>query len=236
LHASVQSSQKGNFMASASTSACVIIADVIASRMRSNLRASLRPALAGASRSHMARGWLRLPYAVTAGDEFQALLAAPHFLPELLLDLRLRLRPLVLRVGAGLGMIEGRTRPPVNEMGGSAFLLARRAIEEVKGGRVHRFPALTAVRGGGERTELVLNLVYGLQDTLLARISPEQWRTIEAFRRSTTMSRAAQRLKLSASTVLRNLERAGYWQIEEATAQMRDLLRWPTAAIGRKAR
>jgi hypothetical protein len=236
LHASVQSNKKSDFMIARSKSACVIIADVMASRARTNLRAALRPALAGASRSHLARGWLRLPYAVTAGDEFQGLLAAPHLLPELLLDLRLRLRPLVLRVGAGVGAIDGRTQPPVNEMGGGAFVLARQAIEELKAGRVHRFPTLTAVRCGGEPIEWMLNLVYGLQDTLLARISPEQWRTIESYRRSRTMSHAAQRLKLSASTVLRNLERAGYWQIEEATEQMGKLLCQPWGPAQRKVR
>src|SRR5271169_242346 len=99
----------------------VLIADVVGSRARQNLRALLGQRLELASRAHLRGRYIRLPYAITAGDEFQTIVRSYAPLPELIFDLRARLWPLRLRIGIGMGRVPGRLQAPVNRMGGEAF-------------------------------------------------------------------------------------------------------------------
>src|SRR6267143_1854886 len=73
-----------------------------------------------------------MPCSVTAGDEFQSITRDLPSVPAVIQDLRVALRPLSLRIGVGLGGVDGRIRPPVNHLGGEAFLCARQAIESIK--------------------------------------------------------------------------------------------------------
>jgi hypothetical protein len=112
--------------------AAVLIADVVKSSSLHELRLLLGQKLAAASREHLKRKWIRLPYSVTAGDEFQTIGLSQANIPELILDLRIRLLPLNLRIGVGFGAVPVRVEPPVNRMGGPAFVLARAALESLK--------------------------------------------------------------------------------------------------------
>src|SRR5213082_3728875 len=94
----------------------VLIADIVASTARRDVRALLRKNLAAASERHLRQKLIRLPYSVTAGDEFQTLTAELPSLPALLLDLRATLQPLPLRVGVGIGEVADRIQPPVNRL------------------------------------------------------------------------------------------------------------------------
>src|SRR5947208_11737734 len=114
----------------------VLIADIIASTARRDVRPLLGKKLAAASEKHLRQKLIRLPYSVTAGDEFQTITAELPALPALILDLRSALRPLSLRVGIGIGRVSGRIQAPVNQLTGEAFELARRAIESVKEARL----------------------------------------------------------------------------------------------------
>ena len=103
----------------------VVIADVLASSARKDVRALLGKKLTAASEKHLREKRIRLPYSVTAGDEFQTLTEQLPSLPALLLDLRAGLQPLSLRVGIGIGEVSDRIQPPVNHRTGEAFQLAR---------------------------------------------------------------------------------------------------------------
>ncbi len=72
----------------------VLIADVVASSTRADVRALLGKKLAAASKRHLDQKLIRLPYSVTAGDEFQTVAGELPSLPALLLDLRSLLQPL----------------------------------------------------------------------------------------------------------------------------------------------
>jgi hypothetical protein len=121
----------------------VLIADVVGSRARRNLRALLGQRLEMASRAHVRGKYVRLPCAITAGDEFQTIVGSFARLPELIFDLRERMWPLRLRVGIGIGKVPGRLRGPVNRLGGEAFQHARTALEGVKRGEGNKFKVLT---------------------------------------------------------------------------------------------
>ncbi len=202
----------------------VVLADVMASRARADMRALLGKKLAAASKRHLDQKLIRLPYSVTAGDEFQTVAGELPSLPALLLDLRSVLQPLSLRLGIGIGRISDRIRPPVNRLSGEAFQFARRAIESIKRGRLFKFEVLTAFASGNKDFNDTMNLIYGLHDTLVLQITPKQWQAIGTIQRMTAkrsilgrpkLGQAARRLQLDTSTVSRNLKRGYYWQLVE---------------------
>jgi|SRR5438876_2998370 len=156
----------------------VLIADLVASSTRADVRALLGKKLAAASKRHLDEKLIRLPYSVTAGDEFQTVAGELPSLPALLLDLRSLLQPLSLRLGIGIGRISDRIRPPVNRLSGEAFQCARRAIESIKGGRLFKFEVLTTFASRNKDFDSTINLIYGLHDTLVLQITPKQWETI----------------------------------------------------------
>ncbi len=193
----------------------VLIADVMESRGRADLRGLLGKKLALLSRRHLHRKLIQLPYSVTAGDEFQTVTRDLPSIPALIRDLRVALRPLSLRIGVGLGGIPGRIQAPVNRLGGEAFQSAREAIEKLKNGSLFKFEVLTAFVSRDEEFDSTINLLYGLHDTLMLKITARQWETIEVFLEKPTLEQTARRLKLDNSTVSRNLKRGYYWQLAE---------------------
>jgi hypothetical protein len=205
--------------------AAVLIADVVKSSAREELRGLLGAGIAKASREHLKRKWIRLPYSVTAGDEFQTISISPESIPEAILDLRVMLQPLQLRIGIGFGPPPKRIRPPVNRLSGQPFVLARTALENLKHKNDYRFEVLTSFRSKNPVFDSTANLIYGLQDTLLLRITSKQWENIGTFRKWRRLDTSAKALDVDASTVWRNLRRGHYWQLEESIAGMRTLIR-----------
>jgi len=202
----------------------VLIADVMQSRARKDLRGLLGKRLAAISRRHLHRKLIQLPYSVTAGDEFQSVTRDLAAIPAIILDLRAALRPLSLRIGVGFGGVSGRIQPPVNRLGGEAFQFARNAIESIKAGNLFKFDVLTAVVSRHDQFNRTINLIYGLHDTLVLRITARQWETIEEFFDRPTLERTARRLGVDDSTISRNLKRGYYWQLSETVKVARALI------------
>ena len=200
----------------------VLIADVIGSSSTPNLRSLLTAKLRIASLAH--QELLRLPYAITAGDEFQTITAQLNGLPWLVFDLRRRLRPLQVRIGIGIGPVSSPVRPPVNELGGPAFQWARQAIVETKGGHAHKFDVRTAFRSANADFDRVANLVYSLHDTLIRDLTEKQWQAIDAYLAKKRVDLAARTLKISVSTASRSLKRGYFWQIEETIETMKKVI------------
>jgi len=206
----------------------VLIADVVGSRTRRNLRAVLGQRLETASRTHLRGKYIRLPYAITAGDEFQTIVRSYARLPELIFDLRERLWPLRLRMGIGIGRVPGRLRGPVNRLGGEAFQFARTALEGVKRGEGNKFKVLTGFKTNDAVFDSTANLIYALQDTLLLKNTEKQWQTIAVFRKNRRLQATAKAMGLDMSTVSRNLKRGYFWQVEQTMKGMKMLMeeRW----------
>jgi hypothetical protein len=201
----------------------VLIADVVESRSHSHLRSSLNEKLRIASVAQMGDKLVRTPYAVTAGDEFQTIAARVDSLPKLILDLRRRLYPLQLRIGIGIGAIQGPLRPPVNRIAGQAFEFARAAINEIK--ETRKYPTLTAFRSHRAEFDEIANLVYGLHDTLLRQITAKQWETIATYLLKNRVDYTARALSIDISTASRNLKRGYFWQIEHTAVVMEGVIR-----------
>jgi len=214
---------------------CVLVADVVQSSALPDLRDVLSSKLRIANMHHLREKLIRLPYAVTAGDEFQTVTQRLSEVPALIFDLRRRLRPLELRIGLGFGGVAGRVRPPVNALGGQAFQFARHALEEIKSRTAHKYGVLTAFRSTNERFDLVANLVYGLHDTLLLGISEKQWETIAAYIPRNRVDLTAKALKVNVSTASRNLKRGYYWQFADTIADMSKIIEFHFREFARKS-
>jgi hypothetical protein len=201
----------------------VLVADVVESRSYSHLRSSLNEKLRIASVAQMADKLIRMPYAVTAGDEFQTIAARVDSIPRLILDLRRRLQPLRIRIGIGIGAIQGPIRPPVNRIAGQAFEYARAAISAIK--KTRKYPTLTAFRSHNSDFDELANLVYGLHDTLLRQITEKQWETIAIYLIKNRVDYTARALSVDISTASRNLKRGHFWQIEQTASVMESVIR-----------
>jgi hypothetical protein len=201
----------------------VLIADVVASRSTVRLRSSLNGKLRIASIAQLDDQLIRIPYAITAGDEFQVVAARLERIPKLILDLRRRLLPFRLRIGIGIGMVEGQIRRPVNRIAGEAFENARKAITEIKAKR--KYPTLTLFSSNRKGFDRVANLIYGLHDTLLLRATAKQWETIAVYLIKNRVDYTAKALKIDRSTASRNLRRGFFWQIEDTISVMEEFLR-----------
>jgi hypothetical protein len=200
-----------------------LIADVVGSRSRSRLRSSLNEKLRTSSIAQMDDHLIRIPYAVTAGDEFQTVAARLEQIPSLILDLRRRLYSFRLRIGIGIGRVEGPIRAPVNRVSGAAFELARAAINQVKTSR--KYPTLTVFRSGRADFDEIANLIYGLHDTLLQQITRKQWETIAMYFLKKRVDHTARALSVDISTASRNLKRGYFWQLEDTSLIMGSIIR-----------
>ncbi|SRR5579875_697304 len=202
----------------------VVVSDVVRSSRRRDLRSMLGPRLRAVSAAHLRQKVIRLPYAVTAGDEFQTIAGDLSQLPGLIYDLRRRMRPLRLRIGIGIGTVHGRIRPPVNQLGGQAFEFAREAIEEAKSSHTH-LEMRTRFRSDHEGFDALANLIYCLHDALVGDPSEQQWATIDAYLARKRVDLAANALKISASTASRNLKRSRFWYSLETIETVSRLIR-----------
>ncbi len=113
----------------------VITADVIGSRKWPRFTAIRNRKLDAASAAHQKQRIVLGPYTITTWDEFQNIAAGLRHVPGLIFDLRRLFHPLQLRIGVGLGKVDRPIRRPINQAGGEAFILAREALDKLKGGR-----------------------------------------------------------------------------------------------------
>jgi hypothetical protein len=207
--------------------AVVLVADTVRSRSVAAFAKERDRRLKAVSTRHQRRGWIAAPYAVTAWDEFQTVLAHAASIPHVVWDLRLAFQPMSLRIGLGQGAIASMPLrgQPVNVGGsGKAFQFARLALDSLKGRTRLKYPVLTALRSDNEDLESVVNCIFALQDSLLQRITRRQWETITKVERVTAQDKAARSLGVDESTVSRNLKRGSYWQIKDAGRVLERLL------------
>lgn len=202
----------------------VLTSDIVKSRHIEEFRRRRDQKLRQISKLHLEKEWILSEYAVTAWDEFEAILTRPTNLPSVILDLRRYFHPFELWIGAGVGDVSEPYKKPVNMFaGGEAFERAREALNRLKSKR-SKAGGLTAFMTGNEMLDLIASTMYDLQDTLLQSISTKQWQTINIHMETNRQDLTAKKLKLNESTVSRNLRRGFWWQIQETRQTMEQLI------------
>ncbi len=213
--------------------AAVVTADVIESRKIARFTAVRDRILRRLSKLHLEAGAVLQPYTVTTWDEFQNVARSLSEVPRLIFDLRRLSRPLDLRIAVGMGRVTRPLKPPINVFaGGPAFERAREAMEELQARKPRRFRGLTCFRSANLQFDAVLNLIYGLHDSLVIRTSEKQWETINVQWEKRSQHSAARSIGVETSTVSRTLQRGFYRQMEATVNEVTALMsigpeRWP---------
>jgi hypothetical protein len=197
-----------------------ITCDIVGSRQIERFRYKRDQKLHRISKLHVENKWILSDYAITAWDEFEAILSQPKNIPAVILDLRRHFHPFELWIGIGIGEVTEPRKKPVNVFaGGEAFERAREAMNELKSKR-SKTGVLTAFVTANEMFDLIANTVYHLHDSLLQSISTKQWETINVRMETSAQELTAKKLGLNKSTVSRNLRRGFWWQIQETQSAM----------------
>jgi SatD family (SatD) len=203
----------------------VITADVIGSRRIEGFRRKRDQKLRPLSRIHVREKLILSDYAVTAWDEFQAILRNPSMAPRVVLDLRRRFYPMQLWIAVGIGRVSEPHKKPVNLFaGGEAFERARMAADQLKTDKTGKDHRLTSFISGDAMFDLTANTIYRLHDTLLRGVSAKQWETVLAQVSTGSQELAAKKLQVNISTVSRNLRRAHFWETEETCQAMASII------------
>jgi SatD family (SatD) len=198
----------------------VITCDIMRSRQIEGFQYKRDQKLRRISELHVGSKLILSEYAITAWDEFEAIVSKPVNLPAVILDLRRQFHPFELWIGIGIGKVTGPYRTPVNKFaGGEAFERAREAVNSLKA-KPNKAGVLTSFVSGIEMFDLIANTIYHLHDTLLRSVSIKQWKTINAQIIANRQDLTAKRLRLNESTVSRSLRRGFWWQIKETQQTM----------------
>src|SRR5713226_7817128 len=152
---------------------CVaLIADVVRSRkIQADDRAVLQETLHSATTvlNRRYRQTLLSRFAVTTGDEFQALFSTATPLPDVIWELEQRL-PVRVRLGIGLGTLTTKLQRDAIGMDGPAWHNARDAIVDAK--THHRLGGV--FKGFGDRPDVVLNGFARLLYDFRTRLTEKQ--------------------------------------------------------------
>lgn len=101
--------------------------------------------------------------------------------------------------------------------------MAREALESLGKQSGRKQTALTAFCTPNPDFDSVVNLIYELQDTLVHRMTQQQWKTIAARFEHRRIEDTARAMGLNISTVSRNLRRGYYAQLIAAASGVEKL-------------
>lgn len=139
---------------------------------------------------------LASPFVRTAGDEVQGVADDPGVVVEII-DLLLRSGRWRCGIGAGAGDLVFADDAPDSRSGrGEAFVLARDALDSVKGSR-HCLAVRSRVEDSAHEGEALLHLI----ETVSASRTRRQWEVVGAVESGATMAAAAESLGVSPSAI-----------------------------------
>jgi len=187
---------------------CAVIGDIVGSRVLSD-RGGLQRKFAAAVTD--LNEWLKGPdlvsrLVITAGDEFQGLLARPARAYDLLVRAEGALPGVRLRLGVGLGVVDTAINDMAIGMDGPAFHRAREALTRCKAENLS-----WAVVSGCQDWDRFVTSYVCLAEWLRRSWTPRQREMIDALEYLGTQALAAESLGVSEAAVSQALKAAG-WQ------------------------
>ena len=207
-------------------SGSVVLVDVVDSSSKPDFPEGRDRRIERLSREHRERGWIAADYTVTAWDEFQSVSLKPSELPHMFLGIRQVFAPWEVYIAVGAGQVSGwDSSRPINEaLSGAGFERARAAMDALKSSRGDKYRRLSQFVTGNSELDSLLNLIYGLHDSLIQQVTSRQWETIGATLALKNQEDVAQKLGVQPSTVTRNLKRGHYWQLRETATVVSAML------------
>lgn len=196
-----------------------IIADIVGSRGLTD-RPAAQEAITAAFSTAQDHVPVLHPAWATVGDEFQLIVATWQDALRITLRVQLLLpEGLRLRFGIGLGRIstidEGAAGPIQD---GTAWLNARRAIEDIAQAQQRHDELLTGFHSANPETNTALGTHLLLRDHIVARLKARERRLCAALLTGATQQQAARAEKISQAAVSQALHRSGGMALLDADA------------------
>src|SRR5690606_27179821 len=147
----------------------VLLVDVADSSSKPDFRNGRDRRIARLTEEHRERGWIAADYTVTAWDEFQSVSWERPHLPQIFLDIRQVFAPWEVYIAVGCGQVSGwESSRPINEaLSGEGFERARAAMDALKSSKGDKYRRLSQFVTGDSERDALLNLIYGLHDSLV---------------------------------------------------------------------
>ncbi len=164
-----------------------------------------------------------MPFAVFRGDEIQGLFRINPRFPQMIRHLRYACRPLKLRIGIGIGIIDEQDRPPSDnpwESTGEAFFFAREALDPLKSEKQPR----TRLRCADRAIQNTVNVVFELLDAHLQNWTPRQWEAVHAYEAYGTLAQAGQSMGIAFQNVSKLRQKAHWKSIAYAEQYLGQLI------------
>ncbi|QOX63241.1 hypothetical protein FRZ06_07720 [Anoxybacterium hadale] len=200
-----------------------IIGDIVASKKlkdRSEIQKKLNGVLSEINDSYADR--ISARFMITLGDEFQGLLADGESVIDIIQRIQIRMYPVKLRIGIGIGKIETE----INHLipygaDGSAYHHARRMIEQLKNtenkNKSYDADIMIAADGGNSDLVILLNTILSLCTAIRQRWTERQREVAyDCFLNGDNQTAAAQRLKISQPAVQKLLSKADYYTYKKS--------------------
>ncbi|MDF2656407.1 MAG: hypothetical protein K0R19_2881 [Bacillota bacterium] len=200
-----------------------IIGDIVASKKlkdRSEIQRKLNRVLSEINDRYADS--ISARFMITLGDEFQGLLTDGEYVMEIIQTIQIRMYPVRIRIGLGIGRIETE----INHLmpygaDGSAYHHARKMIEELKNAenKNKTFDAdiMIAADGGYSDLEILLNTILSLCTAIRQRWTERQREAAyDCFLNGDNQTAAAQRLKISQPAVQKLLSKADYYTYKKS--------------------
>ncbi|MGH9867201.1 MAG: SatD family protein [Candidatus Polarisedimenticolia bacterium] len=219
-------------MARRARSVAVLTADVVGSSRyssadRRKLDRIIRLAFAEVERRFPGAIHTQMAFRITAGDEFQCVIAdAPRAL-DIVAYLRAVVAtggltpPVRLRASVGIGAITTPRRANPYEEDGPAFVNARQGLEEIHRARSLRDTALVT---RSPEVDAAADAVLSLMDFIQRSWTVPQWEAVRWSLLGFTREAIASKLKVAHQNVTKRLRAAGWPHCETAWAFLRELI------------
>jgi len=210
----------------------VLLADIVDSRKLRERRAAVQQRaldLVDAVNRELP-GRLRVPLALSGGDEVQGLLRRPADAAAVMDALDLGAEGFRWRFAVGWGAVTTAFRPTTFQMDGDCFRTARAALE-----RARREKRWAAVGGFGKEADRVLDGVLAGTGVIRRDWTERQRQAIRVRRRHASLTAAAADLGVVPSTLSKMLKAAHARELAELEAALAALLdRFAASAGGGK--
>jgi len=214
-------------------SVAVLTADVVGSSRyssadRRRLDQVIRKAFADVEHRFPGAIHTRLAFRITAGDEFQCVIADARRALDILTYLRAvvamgGLRPPVhLRASVGIGEVSTPKRQSPYEEDGPAFVHARNGLEEIAKARSP--VRSTKLVTGASEVDDPADAVLCLTDFIQQSWTVPQWEAVRWSLLGLTREAIAAKLKVAHQNVTKRLLAAGWPHFDVAAVFLRDLI------------
>lgn len=163
---------------------------------------------------------LAVPFSITIGDEFQALVKSPTDSPMIIYHLRLLLNPLKCRIGVGIGGVVSDLMKTTTEMEGPAFSYSRDAIDMLK----NRRELVTAYAGSDPKLASIVMGITALVDIIQNSWTSKQWEAVQLYDELHDLAAVGLKLGITPQSVEDRLRVTHWREVIHASNKLSELL------------